>query len=102
MSSSLRPRACDTSSLARYTKAIDEMGKTVNVVPLNCIDALLMQDNFRLLEHPRHHSHRSASDEMDAALVVRDSFLCCMAELLGGICDFVRKSEAKRLKDSLR
>ncbi|CAM9139007.1 unnamed protein product [Discosporangium mesarthrocarpum] len=44
----------------------------------------------------------SAVGEFEATLVIRDCFVCCMAELLGGIGGFVRRSEAKRSRHSLR
>lgn len=52
-----------------------------------------------------HHGDRGTDDsstELDTTLIVRDSFLCCMAELLGGICGYLRKSEARRSRHSLR
>ncbi|CAM9440430.1 unnamed protein product, partial [Laminaria digitata] len=53
----------------------------------------------------RHHGDvgtDGSSMEVDTTLIVRDSFLCCMAELLGGICGYLRKSEARRSRHSLR
>ncbi|CAB1099644.1 unnamed protein product [Ectocarpus sp. CCAP 1310/34] len=54
----------------------------------------------------RHHggsaATSSADDSFDTASVVRDCFLCCMSELLGGICGSLRQSEARRSRRSLR
>ncbi|CAM9114779.1 unnamed protein product [Choristocarpus tenellus] len=51
-----------------------------------------------------HNSDTAAASvgEFGATAVVRDCFICCMAELLGGIGNFVRRSEAKRSRHTLR
>eukprot|EP00752_Nemacystus_decipiens_P018357 g16468.t1 len=56
----------------------------------------------------RHHGDSAAStsnptaESVDTTSVVRDCFLCCMSELLGGICGSLRQSESKRSRHSLR
>lgn len=56
----------------------------------------------------RHHGDSAASssspsaEKVDTTSVVRDCFLCCMSELLGGICGSLRQSESKRSRHSLR
>ena len=65
-------------------------------------DGLLRMIPLTYCRHDGDIGTDGSSIELDTTLIVRDSFLCCMAELLGGICGYLRKSEARRSRHSLR
>lgn len=65
----------------------------------------LLHRTQRYLPVDRHLGGSNAavsSVEIDSTLIVRDCFLCCMAELVGGICSAVRQSDANRPRYNLR